>query len=58
MSSKKATELSVFTAADQLWAAGEEPTYEKVIALTGRHAAAEAEPSSRGQIHQAVTEDS
>ena len=35
MSAKKATEQAVFAAADQLWAADEEPTYENVIALTG-----------------------
>lgn len=35
MSAKRATEQNVFAAADQLWAAGEEPTYENIIALTG-----------------------
>ena len=35
MSAKRATELAVFTAADQLWAAGEDPTYENIIVLTG-----------------------
>ena len=35
MSAKKATEQAVFAAADQLWASGEEPSYESVISLTG-----------------------
>ena len=35
MSAKRATEQNVFAAADQLWAVGEEPTYENIIALTG-----------------------